>query len=248
MSPAAVILDDWLTLRRTTVPGAIRQHLTEAIREEGLVSDEELFRDAFDYAAKFHRAMTERDLREHTVEQVLSLAMYTIGAPRPPTDPAITRATETALERNAAQVAWYDDAVPFLNELKWRDVRTALVTNTIFGLGKPWEARLAPYFPTRILSREYGYVKPHPSIFLEAARRLGVDPKHCLYIGDLLLSDVWGAQQVGMKAVLVNRGDEEQGMYRSSDARLAANLGVDLGTVRPDVSVASLREVLALLD
>ena len=248
MPPAAVLLDDWLTLRRATEPGSIRAHLAAAMRDEGLLKDVELFQDAFDYAAAFHRTMTERDLREHTVEQVLSLAMYTLGTPLPPTDPALQRVAGRALERNADQVAWCDDAVPFLDQLSTGKVPAALVTNTIFGLGKPWEERLGRWLPTRVLSREFGFVKPHPGIFLEAARALRVDPRDCLYVGDLLLSDVWGAQRAGMRAALIDRGDsEEQGTYRSNDARLAANLGVDLKEIHPDMTVSSLAEVVPLL-
>ncbi|MEK6851594.1 MAG: HAD family hydrolase [Candidatus Thermoplasmatota archaeon] len=248
MPPAAVLLDDWLTLRRATKPGAIRAHLAAAMRDEGLLKDVDLFQDAFDYAAAFHRTMTERDLREHTVEQVLSLAMYTLGTPIPPTDPSLRRAAAHALEQNADQVAWCDDAVPFLEELGARKVPAALVTNTIFGLGRPWEERLAKWLPTRVLSRDFGFVKPHPGIFLEAARSLRVDPRDCLYVGDLLLSDVWGAQRAGMQAALVDRGEsEEQGTYRANDVRLAANLGVDLKTVQPNVTVSSLAGLVPLL-
>ncbi len=244
VSSPAVLVDDWLTLRRATEPGAIRLHLASAMREEGLLKDVELFQDAFDYAASFHRSMTERDLREHTVEQVLSLAMYTLGDPVPPTDPALRRATEHALDRNADQVAWYDDALAFLEGLGERKAAAALVTNTIFGLGRLWEERLSRWFPTRVLSREFGFVKPHPGIFLEAAKRLKADPKDCVFVGDLLLSDVWGAQRVGMKAILLDRGSEEQGAYRANDARLAANLGVDVETVRPDAVVNTLTDAL----
>ncbi len=248
MRPACVIVDDWLTLRRATRPGAIRTYLGEAMRDEGLLKDVELFQDAFDYAAAFHRTMTERDLREHTVEQVLSLAMYTLGDPVPPTDPALRTAADTALARNADQVRWYDDAEPFLGTLEAKRLPVALVSNTIFGLGKPWEERMARWFPTRVLSREFGFVKPHPGIFLEAAKRLRVDPRECLYIGDLPLSDVWGAQRVGMHAVLVDRGEADaQGAYRANDARLAANLGVDLASVRPELRVSSLAEVPPVL-
>ncbi len=242
------MIDDWLTLRRTTHPHGIRTHLASAMIEEGLVRDRDLFHDAFEYALAFHRAMTERDLREHTVEQVLSLTLYTLGEPKPPTDPALGRATHLALGRNAEEVRWYDDAVSLLDGLRSRKLPLALVTNTIFGLGAPWEERLAAYFPTRVLSREYGFVKPHPGMFLEAARRLGANPKDCLYVGDLPLSDIWGAQQVGMKAILVRRGEEEQAEYLANDARQAANLGVDLGQIRPDHTVSSLSDVLPLVD
>jgi len=189
VSPAAVLLDDWHTLRRATRPGSIRRHLADAMAHEGLLKDMDLFQDAFDYAASFHRSMTERDLREHTVEQVLSLAMYTLGEPIAPTEPALRRATDRALERNADQVAWYDDALPFLEAVRAQGMPTALVSNTIFGLGRPWEERLAAWVPARVLSREYGFVKPHPGIFLEAAKRIGVDPAACVFVGDLLVSD-----------------------------------------------------------
>lgn len=242
------MIDDWLTLRRASQPGAIRTHLASAMIEEGLVKDGDLFHDAFDYALAFHRAMTERDLREHTVEQVLSLTLYTLGEPKPPTDPALARATHRALDRNAAQVHWYDDALPVLNDLQSRRIPLALVTNTIFGLGAPWEERMAAFFPTRVLSREYGFVKPHPGMFMEAARRVGTSPKDCLYVGDLPLADIWGAQQVGMRTVLIDRGDEEHSAYRASDARLAANLGVHHERIRPDHTVPTLRHVLPLVD
>ncbi|HYS72107.1 MAG TPA: HAD family hydrolase [Thermoplasmata archaeon] len=245
--PAAILVDDWNTLRRASEPGALRTHLADAMKEEGLLTDEELFLDAFDYAAAFHRSMTERDLREHTIEQVLSLAMYTLGEPVPPTAPALRRAATVALERNAAQVRWYDDAPPFLESLTARKVPIALVTNTIFGLGRLWEERLAKFFPTRVLSREFGFVKPHPGIFLEAAKALRVDPREALFIGDLLLSDVWGAQRVGMTAVLVDRGIQPQAAFHASDERLASHLGVDLAAVKPEATVTSLDEVLALL-
>ena len=42
--------------------------------------------------------------------------------------------------------------------------------------------------------------KPHPDLFLEAARRLGVAPEHCVVFEDAPLG-VEGAHRAGMKAV-----------------------------------------------
>src|SRR2546425_8243165 len=142
VAPAALLVARWMALRRATKPGSIRTFLAQAMREAGYEKDMDLFPDAFEYAAAFHRSMTERDLREHTVEQVLSLAMYTLGDPVPPTDPALRRAAQRALEQNATQVAWYEDAIPFLERLADRKMPIALVSNTIFGLGPLWEERL----------------------------------------------------------------------------------------------------------
>src|SRR3972149_6238697 len=163
--------------------------------------------------------------------------------------PAIVDPLGRPDRRLADPPQWYDDAVPLREGLRARRLPLALVANTIFGLGQPWEDRFAPYLPTRVLSREFGFVKPHPGIFLEAARRLDANPKDCLFVGDLPLADVWGAQQGGgMRAVLVDRGDDEESTFRANDARMAANLGVNLSRIEPTHTVSSLRDVLPLVD
>jgi beta-phosphoglucomutase len=44
--------------------------------------------------------------------------------------------------------------------------------------------------------------KPHPDLFLEAARRLGIDPAHCIVFEDAPLG-VQAAQRAGMRAVAI---------------------------------------------
>jgi len=46
--------------------------------------------------------------------------------------------------------------------------------------------------------------KPHPGIFHAGAQRLGLPPEDCLYVGDLYLVDVVGAQGAGMSSVLLD--------------------------------------------
>jgi HAD superfamily hydrolase (TIGR01509 family) len=43
---------------------------------------------------------------------------------------------------------------------------------------------LAPYFRATVSSEEVGRGKPAPNVYLEAARRLGVDPRRCAAIED----------------------------------------------------------------
>jgi putative hydrolase of the HAD superfamily len=43
--------------------------------------------------------------------------------------------------------------------------------------------------------------KPHPSVFLHIAERLGVEPAACVMVGDRLVDDVSGALKVGMRGV-----------------------------------------------
>jgi len=67
------------------------------------------------------------------------------------------------------------------------------------------ETGLKDLFSCVLLSAEYGRRKPHPSLFIEAARRVGVDPRACAYVGDRPARDLVGARQAnyGM-AVIIN--------------------------------------------
>lgn len=53
-------------------------------------------------------------------------------------------------------------------------------------------------------SEEEGVEKPDPEIFLRACRRMGLPPEACLYVGDLYPVDVLGAQDAGLRAVLLD--------------------------------------------
>jgi len=50
-------------------------------------------------------------------------------------------------------------------------------------------------------------MKPHPSIFSSALQLLGVAPSDAVMVGDSVRQDIEGALNVGMRAILLNRGD-----------------------------------------
>ena len=52
-----------------------------------------------------------------------------------------------------------------------------------------------------LYTSEVPHSKPHPSVFLEAARRLGVAPEACVMVGDRMIDDVSGAQSAGMRGI-----------------------------------------------
>jgi beta-phosphoglucomutase-like phosphatase (HAD superfamily)/uncharacterized protein with PQ loop repeat len=77
-------------------------------------------------------------------------------------------------------------------------------------IGYPFRnTKLKKYFGKNYVSaEEVTEPKPSPDVFLEAARRLGVDPKRCLVIGDGK-SDALGATAAGMDALFFGNADEE---------------------------------------
>jgi HAD superfamily hydrolase (TIGR01549 family) len=60
-------------------------------------------------------------------------------------------------------------------------------------------------FETVVVSDEVGWRKPKPVIFELALRRLGIDAKEALFVGDRADIDVVGAQGVGMPVAWINR-------------------------------------------
>jgi len=71
------------------------------------------------------------------------------------------------------------------------------------------EDGFAPYFKSVVLSSIYGIRKPHPDIYHEAARRAGVDPSLCAYVGDNLNRDVTGTRAAGFGMVVIMISPEE---------------------------------------
>ena len=59
------------------------------------------------------------------------------------------------------------------------------------------------FFQSVIVSAEFGYRKPDVRLFAECLRRLGVKPFEAIYLGNDTHRDIKGANDAGMKSVLV---------------------------------------------
>lgn len=66
-----------------------------------------------------------------------------------------------------------------------------------------------PYFKSVALSSVLGIRKPDPAIYLTAAQRAGVEPAHCVYVGDNLKRDVTGTRAAGFGMVIIMISPEE---------------------------------------
>lgn len=114
--------------------------------------------------------------------------------------------------------AWqtYPEVKPVLEQLRDRS-RLFVLSNfdarlksILDGLG------LLPLFESVVISSEVGHSKPHPGIFIHAARLAGLEPGECLHAGDELEADLKGAQQAGFQACLIKRPDTDLGTLLSS--------------------------------
>jgi FMN phosphatase YigB (HAD superfamily) len=83
-----------------------------------------------------------------------------------------------------------------------------------------------------VLSSIYGKRKPDPSIYLEAARRAGVEPANSVYIGDNLKRDVTGTRDAGFGMVVIMILPEELAKETITDEN------------RPDVIIHKFTQLL----
>jgi putative hydrolase of the HAD superfamily len=108
----------------------------------------------------------------------------------------------------------YPDVEPALTRLKEEGYRLGLITNVTDDPNPDLErVGLKEKFDVIAASCHVGYEKPDPRIFRWAMERLGVSPDEVVHVGDLVPADVRGAQASGIRAVLIDRWDVQEGVH-----------------------------------
>ncbi|WP_080797186.1 HAD-IA family hydrolase [Arabiibacter massiliensis] len=114
--------------------------------------------------------------------------------------------------RHASGWEVYADVAGCLRALKERGLALGVVSNWDAELeGLLRDLKLLPYFDTVVSSAAEGYRKPNPVIFDLACERLGVQPDACAHVGDRPDADGDGAAAAGVRPVIVDRHDAEEG-------------------------------------
>jgi len=107
--------------------------------------------------------------------------------------------------------AWrvFSEVPEALRLLRARGLKLAVVSNfdgrlppVLAGLG------LRPLLDLVVHSTAAAAAKPDPAIFRGALSALGVAPSATLHAGDGPVADIEGARRAGLRAVLVDRGDQ----------------------------------------
>ena len=93
-----------------------------------------------------------------------------------------------------------DTIIKMLENLKAKNIKIGLISNCTSEEIEGWyTSLLPPFFDDVVFSYEVKERKPNPGIYLTACNRLGVEPAHCLYIGDGGSDELRGASEVGMR-------------------------------------------------
>lgn len=129
------------------------------------------------------------------------------------------------------------DVTDTVIELNRRGYILGIIANTITETEIPdylEEYGLTDYFKTVVLSSKIGIRKPNPEIYLEAARRVGVEPKNCVYVGDNPVRDVEGTRAAGYGMMILFM---EPATLKKEPPT---------GEVKPDYSISEMKDLLEI--
>ncbi len=110
-----------------------------------------------------------------------------------------------------------------LRRLKDADLRLGIISNFDHRLYRILEGlELRPFFDTVTISSEAGYAKPAPQIFGAALSSLRVSPGEAVHVGDSEHMDVRGAQDAGLRAILIDVGTDAMPAIDHGVARVSS--------------------------
>lgn len=109
--------------------------------------------------------------------------------------------------RRQREIKLYPHVVPFLHGLKNSGAKLGLVSS-----GKAWRVvqeleilGLKNFFDAVVTVEQISHPKPNPEGLLVAAKKLGIMPSECLYVGDMQ-EDVIAGKRARMKTAIVLHG------------------------------------------
>jgi len=126
----------------------------------------------------------------------------------------------------------FDDSLEFLKQLKKQKLNTGLITNGTPDLQwqKIKKSGIENFFNVITISGEAGYKKPSAEIFLNCLKKLNSETNESVMVGNNIMTDIKGANELGICSVWLNRDKTEN----------------ETGIV-PDYEVNSLYEVMYIL-
>ena len=157
------------------------------------------------FLAEWLTSRTDRDRGKLSVASSFTRTLRVRGID--PTPELVSDLLRMDAEHAREHVRPFDDAVPFLTELRSRGVLIALVSNcgdTTRSLLE--ELGVIPLADSVILSCEVGSAKPSPEIYVTALEDLGVAATDAVMIDDQPSFCV-GAEAVGVRAIQIVRRD-----------------------------------------
>lgn len=240
----AVIFDMGGTLEDVCYDDALRLEaspgLKRILREHGLdrgYEPEQLCRTV-ERGMKRYGVWREETERELPASQMWS--EYVLADLGLPVEPLAAIGEELALyyDLHFYKRRLRPGARELLDCLQQRGLRLGVISNVYSRRAVPINLaryELSRYFEVVVTSAIFGWRKPHPSIFRDAARQMRVHVDECAYVGDTVSRDVVGAHRAGFALAIQIKSFLTE---KSDTAR---------DTEPPDAIITDLRQVADII-
>lgn len=115
-----------------------------------------------------------------------------------------------------SNIVLYEGVLDFFQYVKSQGVKTVVVTDLTadIQINKLRRIGLSSYIDFLVTSEEAGYDKPHRNIFEIALNKLSLPKSEVIMFGDNPDTDIRGALDFGIHAILVNRGSFKDGKLK----------------------------------
>jgi len=186
-------------------PLVLRRCLRECASALGQTEDPARDEDLFERALLLNREQSDYAVRP------LAARLQELFGAYDSLDEASASALGTAFLKPIFAMARLDpQAVPLLEALRARGIKTAIVSNTPWGSpAGAWRAELTRHglldkADATVFCMDVGWRKPHRAPFDRALSLLEVAPAEALFVGDDSRWDIVGAQNAGLRPVLLD--------------------------------------------
>jgi len=190
----------------TVEPSALEEALKRlflSLTMGGIPVEKEPFKDAYRESALRFMHETRLDGKETHNRFWISAALLSQGYEVAPEDSRIADAVNAYFSAFMGRCHLIPGTMEMLEILKGAYLLGLLsnfthppaIREIIDSLG------LTPRFDAVLISGELGYRKPHPLVFQQLMRELGVKKDQILYVGDDPEPDITGARQAGIRPV-----------------------------------------------
>jgi len=202
------------------------------LHELGYRFPDEAFLDTYRNVVRQKRSVRYEEFKEVNNTVWVSDTLNSMGFDTDSSHPEILSTVEKYFAE--WQLTLYPDVIPVIKKLRER-FKIGLVSNFTDSnfLNKTLRKfDIEDFFDSVTISDNCGWRKPHPNIFQDFLKSLDAQPGETLFVGDDPVSDVKGANDMGITTVLIKRTSKE------TEEKQA---------VAPDFIVSSLTELEKLL-
>lgn len=205
----AVFFDLYHTLVRYEPPQEELE--AKALKDFGIDVSPEIFRRPLVAADEFvYQEISRRPLSQRSQEEKMALyAQYqgiVLREAGLEADEKLVLGMLGKMQQFKMKMVLFDDVAPALSDLRDRGLILGLISNVEHDITSTLNELGLPSWLDIVVTSDCGFNKPQPEIFQEALRQAGVQPSEAIYVGDQYHVDVIGANGVGMKGVLLDRG------------------------------------------